>query len=88
MHARAAAAGLYLTTNLFRPLRLTLALTVAPFFNRALAAIESRLRVNKAVAFGAMLAAIAATSLSCITLAIIAAGGFPNGPPPLPWQQR
>lgn len=77
-------AGLYITTNLLRPVRLTLALTVAPFFNKALEFIQQVLRCSKGVAFGIMLAGIAVTSFTCISLAIILCGGFPNGLPPLP----
>ncbi|KAF6246109.1 hypothetical protein COO60DRAFT_1650162, partial [Scenedesmus sp. NREL 46B-D3] len=80
-------AGLYITTNLLRPVRLTLALAAAPFFNTALERIQSTLRVNKAVAFGIMLAGIAITSFTCIGSAIALCGGFPNGLPPVPWKR-
>jgi hypothetical protein len=80
-------AGLYITTNLLRPVRLTLALAAAPFFNTALERIQSTLRVNRAVAFGMMLAGIAVSSFTCISLAIVLCGGFPNGLPPVPWKR-
>ncbi|WIA15275.1 hypothetical protein OEZ85_001946 [Tetradesmus obliquus] len=80
-------AGLYITTNLLRPVRLTLALAAAPAFNSALERIQSTLRVNKAVAFGLMLAGIAISSFTCISLAIVLCGGFPNGLPPVPWKR-
>jgi hypothetical protein len=51
--------------------------------------MQSALRVNKAVTFGAMLACIAASSFTLIACMLVAAGGFPNGPPQLPlWARR
>eukprot|EP00775_Hariotina_reticulata_P002813 gene2812-3105_t len=79
-------AGLYLTTNLLRPVRLTLALTAAPFFNMCLDTIQQVLRVNKATAFAIMLFGIAITSFGGILTAIALCGGFPNGVPALPWK--
>jgi hypothetical protein len=78
--------GLYLTTNLLRPVRLTLALTAAPFLNMGLDMMQRVLRVNKATAFAIMLFGIAITSFGGIATAIILCGGFPNGIPALPWQ--
>lgn len=81
-------AGLYVAIgSILRPLRLTLALALAPFFNKALDQIQAGLRVNKAVAFGVMLCCIAVTSFSFISCMLILAGGFPNGVPQLPWKR-
>ncbi|CAK0896739.1 unnamed protein product [Prorocentrum cordatum] len=44
-------AGLWLLNNLIRPLRIALAVAVAPVFNRALDRIESALSVKRGAAF-------------------------------------
>lgn len=76
-------AGLYITTNLLRPVRLTLALTAAPLINRALDGLQRGLRISKGAAFVLLLLCIAVTSLAGITTAIAVCGGFPNGLPRL-----
>lgn len=81
-------AGLYVAIgSVLRPFRLTAALAAAPFFNKALDRLQETFRVNKAVAFGMMLCCIAVSSFTLISCMLIVAGGFPNGPPPLPWQK-
>jgi predicted lysophospholipase L1 biosynthesis ABC-type transport system permease subunit len=81
-------AGLYVAIgSVLRPLRLTAALAAAPFFNTALDKLQQMFRVNKAVAFGIILACIAVSSFTVISCMLVLAGGFPNGPPPLPWKQ-
>jgi hypothetical protein len=81
-------AGLYLAIgSILRPLRLTAALAVAPLFNKFLDTLQNTFKVNKAVAFGMMLGCIAASSFTLISCMLVLAGGFPNGPPPLPWRR-
>jgi hypothetical protein len=75
-------AGLWVGASFMRPFRLSLALAAAPAFNGFLQATQDRLSVNKGVAFGIMLAMIAATSTVLIFGTIFLCGGFPNG---LPW---
>jgi hypothetical protein len=73
--------------SIMRPLRLTAALAAAPFFNAFLDKLQKTFRVNKAVAFGMMLCLIAVGSFTFISTLLVVAGGFPNGPPPLPWKR-
>jgi hypothetical protein len=74
-------AGLYVGSNFLRPIRLSAALAAAPLVNRLIEAIEEKTRAPKVVAFGAVLALIAATTLTGIFGAIALLGGFPNGLP-------
>lgn len=74
-------AALYLTSNLMRPVRLSLAIGAAPFFNRFLDGVQRRLRLSRPAAFGVMLFMIATGTITTITLALAALGGFPQGIP-------
>lgn len=74
-------AALYLTSNFLRPVRLSLALGAAPFFNRFLDAVERRLKLPRPAAFGVLLLMIATGTITTITAALAALGGFPNGVP-------
>jgi hypothetical protein len=81
-------AAIYLSVgSIMRPLRLTAALAVAPLFTKALDTLQQTFRVNKGVAFGMMLVCIAVGSFTLISSMLVLAGGFPNGPPPLPWKR-
>lgn len=73
-------AGLWIGSNFLRPVRLSLALAAAPFFERALNALCTRLRVGKPAAFGIMLAGIAVGTVTCLASAIALCGGFPAPP--------
>jgi hypothetical protein len=77
-------AGLWVGASFMRPIRLSLALAAAPFVNAFLEATQRRLGVNKGVAFGLLLALIAAGSFVLIFGTIAAVGGFPNG---IPWRR-
>jgi hypothetical protein len=77
----AAYAALYLTSNLMRPVRLSLAVGAAPFFNRFLDSVQRSLRLSRPTAFGVMLLMIATGTITTITLALAALGGFPQGVP-------
>ncbi|KAI8466643.1 MAG: hypothetical protein J3K34DRAFT_432995 [Monoraphidium minutum] len=77
-------AGLWVGASFMRPVRLSLALAVAPLVNRFLEGTQRRLRVNKGVAFGMLLALIATVSFTAIFGTIALVGGFPNG---LPWRR-
>lgn len=73
------AAGLWISSQFMRPIRLSLALGAAPFFDAGLSRIMRVTRIdNKVAAFAIMLAAIAATTISSLTLAIFLCGGFPS----------
>lgn len=74
-------AALYLTSNLLRPVRLSLAIGAAPFFNRFLDGVQRRLRLARPVAFGLLLLLIATGTITTIALALAALGGFPQGIP-------
>eukprot|EP00877_Chromochloris_zofingiensis_P006762 jgi/Chrzof1/2339/Cz11g11160.t1 len=76
-------AGLWVGASFMRPIRLSLALAAAPVFNKFMDATQTRLGVNKAVAFSILLAMIAVSSVCLILGIIVVCGGFPSG---LPWQ--
>lgn len=78
-------AGLWVGASFMRPIRLSLALAAAPLVNVFLEATQKRLGVNKGVAFGLLLAMIAAGSFTVIFGTIALLGGFPNGIPQLGW---
>lgn len=80
-------AGLWVGASFMRPIRLSMAIAAAPLINGFMDASQRRLRVNRGVAFGLLLAMIAAASFTVIFGTIAALGGFPNGPPPLPWRR-
>lgn len=77
-------AGLWVGASFMRPIRLSLALAAAPLVNAFLEGTQRRLRVNKGVAFGLLLALIAVCSFTLIFGTIAAVGGFPNG---IPWRR-
>lgn len=74
-------AALYLTSNLMRPIRLSLAIGAAPFFNGFLDAVQRRLRLSRPSAFAVLLLMIATGTLTTITTALWLLGGFPQGLP-------
>lgn len=72
-------AGLWITTNFLRPIRLSLALAAAASFDRAIGFIQSKTNAKKPVAFGLLLACIACCTMSSLILVLFLLGGFPNG---------
>jgi hypothetical protein len=74
-------AGLYVSSNFLRPIRLSLALGAAASFDRVIGAIQKKTGFAKPVAFGIMLMCIAATTITCLITAIWLFGGFPQGFP-------
>lgn len=62
-----------------RPIRLSLALAAAPFFNAGITATMERLKCNKAVAFGIMLFFVALGTIVGLVSLIAVCGGFPPG---------
>jgi hypothetical protein len=80
-------AGLWVGASFMRPIRLSLALAAAPLVNSFMEGTQRRLRVSKGVAFGILLAMIAAGSFTVIFGTIAALGGFPNGVPAVPWRR-
>jgi hypothetical protein len=74
-------AALYVTSNLLRPVRLSLAVAAAPFFNRLLDALQRGLRLPRPAAFAAVLVMIATGTLAGVAAALAALGGFPQGVP-------
>ena len=80
-------AGLWVGASFMRPIRLSMALAAAPLINAFMDATQRRLRVNRGVAFGLLLAMIAVGSFTVIFGTITAFGGFPNGVPQVPWRR-
>ena len=80
-------AGLWVGASFMRPIRLSMALAAAPLVNAFLDATQRRLRVSRGVAFGLLLAMIAAGSFTIIFGTITAVGGFPNGVPQVFWRR-
>jgi hypothetical protein len=73
----ASSAGLWTMQNFVRPLRFSLALALAPFFDRAITWLAAKTKLDKKVAFGILLVGIALTTLTCLGTALVALGGFP-----------
>jgi uncharacterized membrane protein YedE/YeeE len=80
-------AGLWVGAAFMRPIRLSMALAAAPLVNTFLESTQQRLKVNRGVAFGILLAMIAVGSFTIIFGTIWAVGGFPNGLPQVPWKR-
>ncbi|GIL80577.1 hypothetical protein Vretimale_16006, partial [Volvox reticuliferus] len=78
-------AGLWIGSNFLRPLRLTLALAAAPFFDAAIGAVSRRTGLPKVPAFVVMLLMIAVGTTSTLLAVIAMFGGFPAGCR-MPWQ--
>ena len=65
----------WMTQNFIRPLRLSLALAMAPAFDRGIDAIAARLRVTRARAFGVYLALLGTvTCVLCFGSIFVACG--------------
>jgi hypothetical protein len=77
-------AGLWVGAGFLRPLRLSLALAAAPFFNRFLEKVQEMFKVTKGFAFGILLCLIAAGSCCFMFTCLLLAGGFPGGLPFIP----
>jgi hypothetical protein len=60
-----------------RPLRLSLALALAPAFDRAITAIGERLNVSKGAAFGVFLFCMAVVTTTTLFGSLYLLGGFP-----------
>jgi hypothetical protein len=70
--------GLWISSHFMRPIRLSLAIAAAPFFDRALSSIMQLTGIrNKVAAFAIMLVGIALGTMSSLVLAIFLCGGFP-----------
>ncbi|KAF5825796.1 hypothetical protein DUNSADRAFT_6918 [Dunaliella salina] len=69
--------GLWLGAGFMRPIRLSLALGAAPYFDRALGEIMSWTKVNKIGAFAIMLVGIAAASFALLGGVLLLLGGLP-----------
>jgi hypothetical protein len=72
-------AGLWVSSHFMRPIRLSMALAAAPFFDGVLRGAMARLGVGKPAAFALMLGAIAIGTVGSLTALIAVCGGFPPG---------
>jgi hypothetical protein len=68
---------LWAVQNFARPLRFSLALALAPVFDRAICWAAGRTGLDKRFAFGLVLGAMAVTTVSCLGAALVVLGGFP-----------
>lgn len=66
--------------NFARPLRLSLAIALAPFFDRLIGRMSEATGLQKRWAFGALLAGMAVVTTTCLFGTIWALGGFPPAP--------
>ena len=74
-------AGFWVFNNLVRPLRLAVALGVAPAFDRIVANIQTKLRVNKGTAiFVTVMIANLFGTLACMSAGILLAGTLAGVP--------
>ncbi|GAX83387.1 hypothetical protein CEUSTIGMA_g10812.t1 [Chlamydomonas eustigma] len=70
-------AGLWVTSHFMRPIRLSLAIAAAPFFDRGINNVMTWTKINnKVVAFSIMLLFIAMGTISFLLLTIFLCGGF------------
>jgi hypothetical protein len=67
--------------NFARPLRFSLAIALAPFFDRVISGISHRTRLGKQWAFGILLLCMAVVTTSTLFGTLWALGGFPDGLP-------
>lgn len=67
--------------NLARPMRLSLAIALAPAFDRGIAGVAARLRVRKGAAFGIFLFGMAVVTTTALFGSIYLLGGFPPAKP-------
>lgn len=70
-------AGLWAMQNFARPLRLSLALALAPAFDKAIGQISHKVGVNKNWAFGMFLGGMALLTTTVLFGSIYLLGGFP-----------
>lgn len=76
-------AGMWVMQNFARPFRFSLAVALAPVFDKALERIASRLSIKKGWAFGIVLLLIGVCTTSIMGGALWLLGGFPGGFPTL-----
>lgn len=76
----AALAGLWAVQNFARPLRISLALALAPAFDAAITRLGAALRVDKRWAFGIFLLCMGLLTSATLFGTIWALGGFPPNP--------
>jgi hypothetical protein len=72
-------AGFYVFNSVIRPIRVAVAVSVSPFFNRIIAGIQNRLKVNRTVAIVLTVVTVnlmgtIGIMCGCIQVAAIAAG--------------
>lgn len=67
--------------NFARPLRLSLAIALAPFFERLITRISEATGLAKRWAFGILLGVVAVTTTTCLFGTLWLLGGFPPSPP-------
>jgi hypothetical protein len=76
--AAAAAAGLWTLQNFARPLRISLALALAPAFDKAITRIGEKLHIDKKWAFGIFLLCMGVVTSVTLFGTIYLLGGFPS----------
>jgi hypothetical protein len=69
---------LWALQNFARPLRLSLAIALAPAFDRAIQATADRFGVTKGKGFGIFLAGMAIVTSATMFSALYLLGGFPS----------
>jgi hypothetical protein len=69
--------GFWALQNFARPLRLSLALALAPAFDRAITAVGEKLNIKKGAAFGVFLFCMAVVTSSTLFGSLYLLGGFP-----------
>ncbi|KAI8475692.1 MAG: hypothetical protein J3K34DRAFT_517126 [Monoraphidium minutum] len=70
-------AGFWALQNFARPLRLSLALALAPAFDRGITSIGQRLKISKGAAFGIFLFCMAVFTSTALFGSLYLLGGFP-----------
>ncbi|KAG2491733.1 hypothetical protein HYH03_009896 [Edaphochlamys debaryana] len=75
-------AGLWTMQNFVRPLRFSLAIALAPVFERMILWIAAKTGLAKQWAFGVWLTGFALVTCASLFGSLYALGGFPPGPPP------
>jgi hypothetical protein len=70
-------AGLWALQNFARPLRISLALALAPAFDKAITALGEKLRIDKKWAFGIFLVCMGIVTSATLFGTIYLLGGFP-----------
>ena len=69
--------------NFARPLRISLALALAPFFDKIINLIAEKTRLDKKWAFGLLILTIGIITSTTLFGTIFLLGGFPQAPGPV-----